>query len=122
MSDKESNAVKSGADRPGGSGRPTPHDGSARAPRPPEFEEIKPDPEEENPVFVTMPKTAQETAEEGTALAMAGAKETGGSVEAFGQNPENEYLFAGDADFNVNLRDSVKGQPTVVVQRNRENV
>jgi hypothetical protein len=77
-------------------------------PEPPEeanYQPIEPKDEDENPVWIKVPKTDEEVAEEGTKLALADAKASGGTVPFLSpEAPKNKRIWSMDAPHNTNDR------------------
>ena len=85
------------------------------APKAPTFKPIEPEDAKANPVFIELPKSDAEVAEEGTALADAGSEETGGSVPFLSvKEPTNKRIWSLDADLNTNLRGIDGNKPDLV--------
>ena len=81
-----------------------------KAPEPAEYAPIEPDDDEKNPVYVEVPKTDEEVAEEGTALAEAGSAQTGGAVPFLSTEPAtNTRIWSMDAAHNTNDRGGGRG-------------
>ena len=79
-------------------------------PKPANYQPIKPEDTEENPVEVEVPKTDEEVAEEGTALAKAESAQTGGVVPFLSSEPaKNKRIWAMDAAHNTNDRAGGRG-------------
>jgi hypothetical protein len=92
-------------------------EGSAEAPpeeeaptEPPAYEPITAEDDEENPVFVKLPKTDEEVAEEGNALAQAKSIQTGGEVTFAEERPvTGKRIWSLDAPHNTNDRQGGHG-------------
>lgn len=99
-----------GDEPPPEGGEPPPEEGTEgegeEAAEPLAYAPISPSDDEENAVGVEVPKTDEEVAEEGTALAAAEAKATGGVVPFLSaEKPKNTRIWAMDAAHNTNDRE-----------------
>lgn len=85
---------------------------TAKEPKPEQadYKPIAPEDDKENPVYVEVPKTDEEVAEEGTKLSQAESSQTGGVVPFLStEKAENKRIWAMDAAHNTNDRQGGRG-------------